>query len=76
MRELCEITWEKDDQPADGNTIYVKERYFLLHFGLRYEIINEMGVSYTVAICQSVKTGQLEFFDITQIRVIGTELKK
>ena len=81
MRELVEITWEHDEQPADGNTVYVKEKYFLLHFGLRHEIIDRGDgtvavANYTVAICQHYKTGQLEMFDPRQIRVLDTELKK
>lgn len=53
----------------------VREQYYLLHFGLKYEIINEAGVMYTVAICQSVKTGQLEYFNIDQIKIIGAIVK-
>jgi hypothetical protein len=35
-----------------------------------------MAVNYTVAVCQNVKTGNLECFDVEQLRIIGTELKK
>jgi hypothetical protein len=78
MRNLCEITWQDTDKEEP---VTVREKYWLLHFGLKYQLIetgdgNTVAVSYTVAICQSVKTGQLEYFNIDQIRVIGTEVKK
>jgi hypothetical protein len=78
MRDLCEITWQDTEKEEP---VTVKEQYWLLHFGLKYQLIemaggNTMAVSYTTCICQSVKTGQLEMFDPSQIRVIGTEIKK
>lgn len=78
MKELIEVTW-KDEEEAEP--VWVKEKYYLLHFGLKYQLIetengNIAPVSYTVCICQSVKTGQLEYFDAGQIRVIGTKLEK
>jgi len=76
MRELCEVSWQQDEQIEEGNTVYVKEKYWLLHFGLRYEIINNIGVSYTIAICEHCKTGQLEMFSPDQLRILGTEIKK
>jgi hypothetical protein len=73
MRDLCEVTWT-DDSGEEPKT--VRDKYFLLHFGLCYNIIEGAGVSYTVAICQNVKTGQLEFFSPDQLRIIGVEIKK
>ena len=73
MKELCEISWTDNEREEPAT---VREQYWLLHFGLRYQIINDTGVSYTVAICQSLRTGQLEYFDIEQIRVIGTQIIK
>ena len=74
MRDLCEVSWQKED--TEEEPIMVKEKYFLLHFGLKYAIINNVAVNYTVAICQNYKTGQLEMFDPSQIRILGTEIKK
>ncbi len=72
MKELCEVSWT-DNEKEEPMT--VREQYYLLHFGLRYQIVGETGVMYTVAICQSVRTGQLEYFDIEQIRVLGALVK-
>lgn len=73
MKDLCEVSWQDTEKEEP---VMVKEKYFLLHFGLKYDIIEGRAVSYTVAICQSVKTGQLEYFDCSQIRILGTEIKK
>ena len=79
MRELCEVSWQKEDTEEDP--VMVKEKYFLLHFGLRHEIIDRGDgtvavANYSVAICQHYKTGQLEMFDPSQIRILGSEIKK
>jgi hypothetical protein len=78
MRELVEVSWAKDGTEEDP--VMVKEKYYLLHFGLCYKIIDtengQIGVNYTVCICQNIKTGDLEMFDPSQLRVLGTELKK
>jgi hypothetical protein len=78
MRELVEVTWINED---GQEPVKVKEMCFLLHFGVRSEIINDgegrlIGVSNTVAIVQNCKTGDLNCFAPEQIRVIGTELKR
>jgi hypothetical protein len=73
MRILAEVTWV-DEEGEEPKTM--KEKYWLLHFGLKCEIINDIGVSYTVCICENYKTGQLETFDPSQVKIIGTELKK
>jgi hypothetical protein len=73
MKDLCEVTWidREGEEP-----VTVKDKYYLLHFGLCYTIIGEVGVSYTVCICQNVKTGQLELFEPSQVRIIGTKIEK
>jgi len=81
MRELVEVSWQQDDQPEDGNTVYVKEKYWLLHWGLKYEIIdtgegNMIAINHTVAICENVKTGNVECFPPESLRILGTEIKK
>jgi hypothetical protein len=80
MRILCEIEWEKDDQPLDGNTIMEKGKYWLHHWGLKHEIIQAeegklVAVSWTVGICENYETGQIELFAPEQIRILGTEIK-
>ena len=72
MKELVEVSWQDTEKEEP---VTVREQYYLLHFGLRYQIVGETGVMYTVAICQSVRTGQLEYFDIGQIRIIGAIVK-
>jgi hypothetical protein len=76
MRTLVEVTWEKEGELEEGEPTMAKDEYWLLHFGLHYTIVNDMAVNYTVCICQNCKTGQLESFDVSQVRIIGTELKK
>lgn len=79
MKELVEVSWQKDD--TEEEPVMVKEKYYLLHFGVKSDIIDAgegrmIGVSNTVAICESVKTGQLECFPVEYLRILGTELKK
>ena len=73
MKELVEVEWQDTDKEEPAT---VREQYWLLHFGLKYQIIGETGVSYSVAICQHTRTGQLECFDPERLRVIGTQIKK
>ena len=81
MRILCEISWIKDEQPIDGETIMEKDKYWILHYGLDYRII-ELGedriaaVNFTVIICQNCKTGQIEKFLPEQCRILGPEVKE
>jgi hypothetical protein len=70
MRTLCEATYQ------DENDEEVKEKVWLLHFGLQYTVINDIGVNYTVAIVENYGTGQIEMFDPQQLKIIGTEVKK
>lgn len=78
MKILCEATWESDNQPLDGDTVYEKDKYYLLHFGLEYKLI-EVGdgqvaaVNYTTAICSHCETGVIETFLPKQIRIIATK---
>jgi len=74
VRELCEIEYPQDTEAEE--MVMVKERYFLLHFGLKFEIVNDIGVSYTVAVCQNIKTGQIECFAPERLRILGTEIRK
>jgi hypothetical protein len=79
MRSLCEATWEEENK--DGDMITRKGKFWLLHFGLKHEIINtgDNGLAvgnWTVAICEDCETGQLRCFVPEQIKIIGQEIKK
>ncbi len=73
MKEFCEVTWQdtEGDEP-----VTMKEQYYLLHWGMKFQIINEIGVNYTVAICQNCKTGDVMCFNPEQLRILGTQIKK
>jgi hypothetical protein len=53
--------------------------YYLLHWGLTYEILidnqQRYPVSYTVGICQHIKTGAIRTFIPQELTVIGKEMK-
>ena len=76
LKAYCEVTIDTGEIDDEGNAIYQKDFYWLLHFGLRWDIVNETVVNYTTAICQHCKTGQIEMFDPTQIKIIGREVKE
>ena len=76
MKILVECIWESDNQPLDGDTVYEKDKYWLMHFGTEFKLI-EVGdgqvaaVNYTVAICSHVETGIIETSSPKQLRIIG-----
>ena len=81
MRILVEVTQEKEELGDEEATLYEKDVYFLLHWGLDYTIIemNEemrIGVSYTVAICQNMETNIVRCFRPEQLRILGKTLPK
>jgi hypothetical protein len=81
MRILCEVTWEKEGELEEGEPVYEKGQYWILHFGLDYKLIEvEEGkitaVNYTVIICQHCKTGQIEKFLPEQVKILGTQIKE
>jgi hydrogenase maturation factor len=76
MRTLCEVSWEKNTELKDGESAIETDVYVLLHWGLKMEIINDVGVSYTVAICSHLKTGEVLCFLPEQLKILGTDLKK
>lgn len=78
MRELVEVTWINED---GQEPVKVKEQAWLLHFGVRSEIIDDghghiTGISNTVTIVQNCKTEKLNCFAPENLRVIGTEIRK
>ena len=54
-----------------------QQMYYLLHWGLTYTILTDHNqnhpVSFTVGICQHIKTGEIFSFNPTDLTVIGTE---
>jgi hypothetical protein len=80
MRTLAEVTIELDEQGEEGETLYMKKMYYLLHWGIKHQIIETeagklLAVNRTVAICQEYETGQVECFEPEQLRIIGMEVK-
>ncbi len=78
MKELVEVAWTDTDKEEP---VTKKEQYYLLHWGLKCEVIDVgegrmVGVSYSVAICQNIKTGEVMCFPPEQLRILGTEIKK
>jgi hypothetical protein len=81
MRILVEVTEEAEVQPMDGDTAYEKSKWWLLHFGIDYQIIEAeegklMAVNYTVAICENYNTGQVQCFKPDQLRILGKEIRE
>lgn len=80
LKTLCEISWEKDGELEEGESTIEKDLYFLLHWGLKHEIVQVeermLAINWTVAICQNVKTGVIECFAPEQLRILGNEIKK
>lgn len=79
MKILCEAIWESDNQPLDAeDTVYEKDKYWLLHWGTEYRIIETAesqvaAVNYSVAICSHCETGAIETFLPKNIRIIATK---
>lgn len=74
LKTIVEGSW-------DGEDGTVTDRYYLLHWGLRYELIpdafgNLQPVHYTVAICSNIKSGNVELFLPDQIKILGYNVKE
>jgi hypothetical protein len=56
---------------------YEDVMYYLLHWGLTYEILSDGNqrypIAYTVAICQHMKNGTVKSFTPQDITVVGKE---
>ena len=56
---------------------YADVMYYLLHWGLTYEILTDGNqrypIAYTVAICQHLKTGEVKSFTPQDLTVVGKE---
>lgn len=81
MKILCEISYESEKLDEDNYPVLEKDRYFLLHFGTTYRMIDSgngynIPVSYSVAICQHCKTGQIHEFFPGQLRILGEDITK
>jgi hydrogenase maturation factor len=67
MKTLVEVSFENENDE--------KEQFFLLHWGLKMQVINDLAVTFTVAICQNVKTGDILCFYPEQLRILGDQIK-
>jgi len=78
MRTLVEVTY--DEENKDGEVITKKSHYYLLHWGLKYDLFDDAGriltPTYTVAICQDRETDQVRCFRPEQLKIIGDSIKK
>ena len=80
MKILCEVTQERDEQGDNGETLYTRGKYWLMHFGLEFKMIETdqglVPVNYTVAICENYETGQVETYQPSQIKILGKQIKE
>lgn len=81
MKILCEVRWIKEGTEDDEEPQYERGMYVFWHWGLKYDIItdkdgNGIPVSYTVAICESCDTGQVECFLPDQLIMKGDKIRK
>ena len=75
IKTVVEVSTEDDDGRE------VRDNYFLLHWGLKYDMLpdsygNLVPVHYTIAICQHCKSGVIETFLPGQLRVLGINMKE
>jgi hypothetical protein len=80
MRTLCEVSTIKEGTENDETPIMEKREYYLLHFGLQYQVIDcgegKLAVGqWTVCYCEDKKTGQIKMFDPTRLRILGQIIK-
>ena len=79
MRTLCEVRILKEGTEDEEEPAYEQKQYWLLYFGLKYDLITEEGrtvaVNYSVCICEDYETGQLRCFLPEEIKIIGREIK-
>ncbi|RLD57083.1 MAG: hypothetical protein DRI97_06155 [Bacteroidetes bacterium] len=56
---------------------YEEQMYYLLHWGLTYEILVDSNqrtpVTYTIGICQHISNGIIKSFVPTDLTVVGKE---
>jgi len=81
MRILVEVTTEKDDTGKEGETLFIREKAWLLQWAMDYKLMyvedNRLAaVNYTIAICENYKTGQVETYLPTQLRILGKKIEK
>ena len=80
MKTLVEVTIEKDTTDDDDNPQYERSQWWLLHWGLQYQLIEGedhrmIPVNYTVAICENYNNGEVRCFMPEQLRILGKEVK-
>jgi hypothetical protein len=72
MKTMVEVTWIEE---VNEETVTKTDKYWLLYWGLKFDIVNDVAVNYTVAICSHLVTGQVEMFSPDQLKILGTEIK-
>ena len=81
MKILCEAEWDKEGELKEDESLYERGQFFLLHWGLQYQII-DLGegrfttANWTVAICEDCKTGAIRCFLPEQLRILGQQIKE
>ena len=80
MVKVIEPILDEDDNPVldeDEKETFTEELYYLLHWGLTYEIRTHedqyFTVSYTIGICQHIKSGAIMSFVPQLLTVVGKE---
>jgi hypothetical protein len=76
LKTYCECSWPKEGEVEEGESTTDKDYFYLLHWGLKMEIVNNIGLNYTVAICQNCKTGEVICFLPEQLKILGNEIKE
>lgn len=80
LKIICEVKVPifNDDgvqEEVDGNLVEKKQEFYLLHWGLQAQLVNDIPVNETVGVCQNIETGQVFLFHPTSIKIIGKEIK-
>jgi hypothetical protein len=76
MKTLVEVSYEKEGILKEDESPIEKDQFWLLHWGVKFEVINDIAVNYTVAICQNVNTGEIICFYPEQLKIIGQKIEK
>ena len=81
MKILCEVTIEREETGEEGEPLYVREKAWLIQWAMEYKLMyvddNRLAaVNYTVALCENYKTGQVETYLPTQLKILGKQINK
>ena len=76
LKTYCEVTIDTGEVDDEGEAIYTKDYFWLLYWGLKYDIVDNRAVNFTVAICENCKTGQIICVMPENIKILGNEIKE